>query len=772
MHCWRFVERVFRLEEVRSISVDRSQATAVVRSGKNAPNPAAFLRRLSLAIQDDESKEGRIGAPTGPLPRGVREARWTIHRHEGILSTVEVLTDRPGWLRIRHETLRRDLSLARKAESLLATVPGVKQAILGGWSGSLMIQYNAASVSSRQLIRLAEDALDSSGWWGRTLPPPPRSSFMLANTTLAVAALTDLVMPLLAPLSALLLIGTNFRTFRVAAREVAHRKLGLPVLYTVIVAGTLVSGQFLASALMSWSFRFWHGRLRRELSAERRRWLDECLPLPHLARLVTAEGHEVLVPVDRLRPGDRVLVSTDEGVPSDGRVIEGDGFVDEGIVRGVIGASRRRQGDTVLAGSRVLAGSLRIEVSRGVGDTRASTIGQALLSATTHRPGPLAPTEHAAAFADGTVAPTLATAGFALLVGDLTTFLAILRPDYATGPSVAMPLETLRLAALCARQGIVARTPDAFDRLAQVDLLVIEDSPRLWSRRLNVVQVQTHLPENLLLRYAASAFRHMADDRAEALADGCRERGGHLLDLPVAEYESGVTVIHAGHRIRVREQGTTGDGAGPLLVEIDGTAVGLIEFAWSSTPVATRAMERLRGIPGVSVVVVSDRTGPELAATAEALDARAHLGRLSTDDRAQFLRECRARGLHTAYLGDCSRHAAAAAEAHVSIAMEPKHDVKESAADVVLLSPSLDQFIEVWLGARALATRTRSTQRLILLPNLLCVAGAFLLGTTALTAVVVSNLSTLGLYHRSAHSLRALQVAHSGRRSRPRLDSR
>ena len=97
----------------------------------------------------------------------------------------------------------------------------------------------------------------------------------------------------------------------------------------------------------------------------------------------------------------------------------------------------------------------------------------------------------------------------------------------------------------------------------------------------------------------------MADDRAEALADACRERDGHLLDLPVIDYEAGVTVTHAGHRIRVREQGTIAEGSAPLLVEIDGSAVGLIEFAWSTTPVATRALERLRDIPGVSVVDVS-----------------------------------------------------------------------------------------------------------------------------------------------------------------------
>ena len=103
--------------------------------------------------------------------------------------------------------------------------------------------------------------------------------------------MADFAVPVLAPVSAVLLVGTNLRTFRAAGLQVWNRKFGLPVLYSVIVAATLASGQFFASALMSWFFRFWQGRLGVELAAERRRLLDQCLPLPRLARRI-ARGRE------------------------------------------------------------------------------------------------------------------------------------------------------------------------------------------------------------------------------------------------------------------------------------------------------------------------------------------------------------------------------------------------------------------------------------------------------------------------------------------------
>jgi hypothetical protein len=59
-------------------------------------------------------------------------------------------------------------------------------------------------------------------------------------------------------------------------------------------------------------------------------------------------------------------------------------------------------------------------------------------------------------------------------------------------------------------------------------------------------------------------------------------------------------------------------------------------------------------------------------------------------------------------------------------------------------------------------------QQLILLPNLACVAGAFLFGFTGMTAVMLSNLGTLGLYRRASDSLRGLESILPARSDQPR----
>ena len=120
----------------------------------------------------------------------------------------------------------------------------------------------------------------------------------------------------------------------------APGRLGLPVLYTSIVAATLASGQFIASAAMSWMLTFWR-RQSRDETDERSAQAAGRDPSP--AALCPAGqcrmALDVEVLVDDLKPTDVILVSAGELIPADGRVLEGRGLVDERMVRGVEGLS-------------------------------------------------------------------------------------------------------------------------------------------------------------------------------------------------------------------------------------------------------------------------------------------------------------------------------------------------------------------------------------------------------------------------------------------------
>jgi hypothetical protein len=481
----------------------------------------------------------------------------------------QIVHDRPGRLRLRLETLRRDCARGARIVETLRGLPGVSRVQFGRWTGSLLVLYNPALLSARLVIEWAEQAL--SGWSGFSVsaPPPPSSmgvarrrspvSFALPNTALGLAVVGELVVPPLLWASALLMIGTNGHTFAAAWRQLRDRQLGLPVLYTTLVGGTLASRQFVSSALMLWFMSHW-----------KKRYFDEL-----------AAFHERL----------------------------------------------RREGPPALDSERWLA------------------------AATAPAPGAFAMTSQAEVVAERAVGPTLALAGVGLVVGGLPPAQAILRPDYASGPGLAIMMERLRDVLACARVGVFVLDPSVFERLAGVDWIVLDDHPVL--RR----------------------------------------------------------------------------------------------------PEATAAWSRFRCRWNVPVALISERPQAAITVMGAALGVNVARGGLTPESQARFLHACRRQGLKAAFLGDPERSARVAAEAEVIIALVERDRPGPERAAVWLPEDRLDRLEKLWEIARAQGDRIRADVAWTIAPNVLCAAGALVLGWSSLVSVLVSNLGTYATYRRAAMSV-------------------
>jgi cation transport ATPase len=143
---------------------------------------------------------------------------------------------------------------------------------------------------------------------------------------------------------------------------------------------------------------------------------------------------------------------------------------------------------------------------------------------------------------------------------------------------------------------------------------------------------------------------------------------------------------------------------------------------------------------------------------AKALGVAMYRGHFRAEDTASFLAACRGRGLKTGFIGDCGLYPRAAAEAHVSISIEADADLDADPAGLLMQRSRLTALADLHVISRTHASRVIEAQQFILLPNLLCVAGAFFFGFTGMTAVMLSNLGTLGLYRRVSDSLRGLDT--------------
>jgi cation transport ATPase len=312
--------------------------------------------------------------------------------------------------------------------------------------------------------------------------------------------------------------------------------------------------------------------------------------------------------------------------------------------------------------------------------------------------------------------------------------------------------------------------PDAIGRVHAADMVVVDDRPWLGEPGLEVESVETRLPEELLLRYAASAFRHIDDPRAAALREACRSRQTHLLDLPTEDLDGGVTVRHGKHRVRVADERPGAGGAGGLSVEIDGNFAGLIAFRRGSRPAAAPALRKLaETLPG-GLVLVSDRPQAEAAALGAALGVNRVRGGLDAEGKARFLQDCRASGRRPAFVGEPGRDNRAAAESHVAVAVVADFDPDADASlwPVQTLGLRIDRLELLWDAAREHDRRARLDHTYIVVPNLFCVAGGLIFGFTGLASVLISNLGTYGVYARASGDLRGLPRSDRWRKGPPR----
>ena len=298
---------------------------------------------------------------------------------------------------------------------------------------------------------------------------------------------------------------------------------------------------------------------------------------------------------------------------------------------------------------------------------------------------------------------------------------------------------------------------------------------------VDTIQAFPECAEEDLLRYAAAAFHDLDDERAAALRYSCRDRGIASLDVQPVEFATDVTLLVGSDCIKVGDLGSRARGTSKphdpgdsrqtepnsvnsLMVGINGRVAGLIHFRRSARLAATSTLQRLRSKRNVQIGIVSDQSHSTLPQLTAALGVDFHVGVQSPDDRIRLLQYCRQQGFKVAYVGDCRIDPRTVAEAHVAISLvqDGIGDLDNDPAPIRFLLPRLSKLNQLWDIASIHQRRLQVAQRYAMIPNLLCVAGAFVWGFTSLASVVVTNLGTYSVYRRTAASIRSLerQVSH------------
>jgi Cu+-exporting ATPase len=439
---------------------------------------------------------------------------------------------------------------------------------------------------------------------------------------------------------------------------------------------------------------------------------------PKTARRIEPDGTERDVPLDQVRPGDRLRVRPGEKVPVDGTVVEGGSSVDESMVTGEPIPVEKGPGERVIGATVNGTGALVMEAERVGADTLLARIVQMVAEAQRSR----APIQRladvvAAWFVPAVILVAVVTFVVWALAGiesamayALINAVAVLIIACPCALGLATPMSIMVAAGKGATAGVLFKNAEAIEKLREVDTLVVDKTGTLTVGRPELVTVASEpgTDESELLRLAAGLERASEHPLAAAIVAGAEARGVEI--PPAEEFESvtgkGVTGRVDGRRVALgnralldqlgidpgelaaRAEQLRGEGQTVMFVAVDGRAAGLLGVAdpiKETTPEAIEALHRA----GVRIVMLTGDSRTTAEAVAGKLRIDEVIAEVLPEQKVDAVKRLQAEGRVVAMAGDGINDAPALARADVGIAMGTGTDVAMESAGVTLVKGDL-----------------------------------------------------------------------------------
>ena len=416
------------------------------------------------------------------------------------------------------------------------------------------------------------------------------------------------------------------------------------------------------------------------------------------ATRLDAEGHAHRVMAREIAVGDRLLLATGERAPVDGVVEDFDTEADVSLVTGESAPVIVKCGALLRAGSIVTGRGIVLKAAARVEDSLVAELARLLEAGQQNRSRYVRLADRAASI----YVPAVHGLALSVFLGwllygaslstALTNGIALLIITCPCALGLAVPAVQIVATGRLFKRGILVKSGDALERLAEIDTAVFDKTGTLTIGRPVLVNGDAIAADTLAsaARLARASRHPLARALAAAAGLGAVADGAH--EVPGSGVEAMLNGVHC--RLGRADWVGAEHGAGSELWFKAGDAAP-VRFAFDD-PLRGDAAAALQAIAarGVRIEMLSGDREP--AAERIAHEAGVTEWRASVDPKEKVARveELGREGHRTLMVGDGLNDAAALALAHVSVSPGTAVDATQAAADMVLQGEALMPIVD------------------------------------------------------------------------------
>jgi len=596
------------------------------------------------------------------------------------------------------------VNCARTIEIALRKREGIRDVEVSFELGRVKVDFDEERIGEEEIIRLIEDL----GYRVVEDHRGQRDLYTLVFSTLSSVLILLLMTFYQTPQSILVqfllstavqLIG-GWKFYAGAYNSLRNRVAGMDVLValgttgaysysTLVFLGALPGDPFFETNAFLITF-VRAGRFIEERAKKRAlRLLKKLLTVQHSEVTVLQNGSEIRKNVREVFRGETLLFRTGDMILLDGRVVEGSAYVSEAVITGEPEPVPKKPGDSVVSGSVVEDGYLKVEATATYESSYLSKIGRMIDRALAEKPKiqRLADTvSHY--FVQFVVAVSLLTFLIWLRsTGNLQQAvqfsLAVLVISCPCALGIATPLAVVSGISRALKEGILIKKPSVIEVFPKVDLVVFDKTGTLTEGNFQVVEYDVRSEDALDI--ALSLESRSNHPIARAIRDFARSKGAKEIPLPDCREIVGQGIRCGDFFIGDAGGDSPVNGATKSVTLRKGEEV-LAVFHLRDTlrKEAREVISAVRKL-GMKPLLLSGDRQQATRSIARELGFEEFIAEVSPEEKKRVIEDLQKRGHRVAMIGDGINDAPALAQADLSFAVPHGVDITKQVGDVILL---------------------------------------------------------------------------------------